>query len=558
MGKRRRRYLIVTVVFGAALALLAGCGSGSKSNATTDSDAQGVDGGMEDQSSGDLSGADTSQLDATTPDTLGADGSVDDSVGLDAATEDTLLGDGSLDDTSEPDGSLQDTQPQDTAASDTLGDDGALGDTAGLDTAGLDATSDDATSEDTTSEDGGDLLSDQELDTFVPPPPNNSCDGTPVDVSAGGSFLATFAGATNTQGIECSLNSKAADLIYTFTIDEKKDVKIALSHVDGSGLVAYSVRKQCDQPGSAVRCELGEPAGSTIHELEAGTYFIVVAAVLEVQQLTLEISFLAPTAPAVGDLCSNAIPISTDGQVQNNTLADKANDLVGGCALGYRDVVYTFTLQEAADVTVKLDAGGVGSVSLRSSCADVNTELRCASDQPTFLKVRNLAKGVYYVVVEGAQPQSFSLSVLAVPPVIPTVVSGNDNCQNAYVIPETGGVYTGDTTGLTPTYAASCGNSAASRDAAFRLDLTAKHRVVISTADSEYNTVLHVHKGLCTSGGDFACNDNANGNATSLLDLQLDPGTYFIIVDGFGASSNGVYFLEVLVDPDVLGQGAAS
>ena len=40
-----------------------------------------------------------------------------------------------------------------------------------------------------------------------------------------------------------------------------------------------------------------------------------------------------------------------------------------------------------------------------------------------------------------------------------------------------------------------------------------------------------------------------SSDLTSLVDTMLDPGTYYIIVDGFGSSSAGNYLLEVLVTP---------
>ena len=389
---------------------------------------------------------------------------------------------------------------------------------------------------------------------FGPPietPSNDTC-SAPLDVSGGATVMGTFAGATDTLDTACSPGVGANDLFYSFTLASESDVTITATHADGSTL-AYSVRDTCDEASTQRRCELGAPATGTIHQLAAGAYFVALKeSPPPGGDFTLEVSMSAPTPPAAGDTCANPIPIATNGVAVAGTLAGKENDLDVACGIHYHDAVYEFTLPSAADITVELDAGGLGNASMRGTCDDEATELRCTSGDPVFQRAYNVPPGTYSVVVEAGTPVGFNLSVLAEPPTVPTDVSGNDNCSGAFVVPEQGGLFRGDTTTLLPDYSTGpgCGSNAMSNDAAFELTLTSASRVVLSTIASAYDTVVHVHTAACVSGAEVFCNDDESASVdTSFLDVELPAGTHFIIVDGSGGSSVGEYFLDVVVDP---------
>ena len=381
---------------------------------------------------------------------------------------------------------------------------------------------------------------------------NDTC-GSPIDVSAGGRFDGTMVEVADDYDTVCSF-SGSPDLVYTFTTTEVRDVQISAQAPSGDRM-AYSVRTTCDSDASAVRCDYGDPAAGVLHQLPAGTYFIIVegAASRDVD-FTLDVQFLAPTPATAGDSCSNAIPLAL-GVETSGTLFGLENDHDVSCGFRYDDAVYSFELTEDADVTVEVDAGVLANASVRTTCTDgaLPSQIRCTSGNPVRQRIRNLAAGTYFVIVESATPGGFTIEVDATtPPTIPVDVTGNDNCGSAFVIPATGGLFHGDTTSLLPDYAGtSCGGGAGNNDAAFQLVLTERRRVVAATQGSLYDTVLHIQGATCrSSGGDIYCDDDAGEGLTSLIDRNLDPGTYHIIVDGFGGAGAGEYFLEVmLLDP---------
>lgn len=381
----------------------------------------------------------------------------------------------------------------------------------------------------------------------IDPAPNETC-SAPIDVSAGGRFMASTVEVADDVTTACALGS-APDLVYVFTTTTVQDVRISALSTTGESM-AVTVRTDCLSSASDMRCAYGSPAAGTLHQLPAGTYFIIVEGpTFRPVDFTLDVMFLPPTPPAAGDSCSNAISLTPDGTVVSGTFADKENDHAVSCGSRNNDAVYSFTLTSTSDVTIDLDVGGFANFSLRTTCDDSSTQLRCSTGNPVRERVRGLPAGTYYIIAESFRGTGFSISVDATPPTAVIPVTGNDNCASAYVLPASGGLFSGSTAAMLPDLTAACGGGAGSNDAVFALTLTARSRVITSTDGSSYDTVLHIHRGGCTSGGEIACDDDGGTGLTSRLDRMLDAGTYYIVVDGYGGASDGPYVLEVLVTP---------
>ncbi len=232
------------------------------------------------------------------------------------------------------------------------------------------------------------------------------------------------------------------------------------------------------------------------------------------------------------------------------SFAGAAADFQLPCEAGTSEVVYTFTLQEPADVTVDLSVEGVGSVALLDGCTTMPASelMRCIGGAAPRFRQRGLPAGTYYLVVEGTPGDDYQLTVdVASPPANPVGVVANDSCVSAHVLPENGGVFVGDTSshsnGLGTS--SSCGAGAAGPDVAFELNLSAQRRIVASTFASSYEAVLHIHGLACSSGQEIACSAGGEVDGNGRLDLVLDPGTYYFVVDGAGPSDVGPYVLDL-------------
>jgi len=395
----------------------------------------------------------------------------------------------------------------------------------------------------------GEIQVDVELSAPTPPPTNETC-SMPTDLGAGGTFMGSWADVRDDLTTSCGLGA-SPDLTYSFTTTAPHNVRVALASTTGE-TVSFSVRSACADGATELRCARGTPASAVLHELPAGTYYVIVEgpSYREVD-FQLDIELLPPAPPSAGDTCASAIALPL-GVRTLGTLADKEDDHDISCGYYYRDAVYSFDLTARSDVTVTVDGGGTYMyASIRTTCTDGATQLRCASGSPSRSRLRDLAPGRYYIIAESYRGTGFNITVEATPPTPVVAVTGNDNCATAWPIPATGALFTGNTTGMMNDYTTTlCGAGASAPDAAFRLDLAAEKHVVASTDGTSFDTVLHVHDTMCVSGMELYCDDDGGDGVTSLIDRILPAGTYFFVVDGFGTSASGAYTLEVLLsDP---------
>lgn len=85
------------------------------------------------------------------------------------------------------------------------------------------------------------------------------------------------------------------------------------------------------------------------------------------------------------------------------------------------------------------------------------------------------------------------------------------------------------------------GCRSAGREAVFRVRLTSRQQTRFTLEGSSFDTVLGV---IPVSGGGGYCNDDAVGDQ-SQLDVELDAGDYWVVVDGSSSSRRGNYRLSM-------------
>ena len=86
----------------------------------------------------------------------------------------------------------------------------------------------------------------------------------------------------------------------------------------------------------------------------------------------------------------------------------------------------------------------------------------------------------------------------------------------------------------------------ASPDRVFKIVMTAKARVRIAVEAPAWDPVLALRR-TCLDGGparvasatEVACNKGAGGAHHARVEAQLEPGTYYVVVDGHGAATTG-------------------
>lgn len=404
-------------------------------------------------------------------------------------------------------------------------------------------------------------------------PTNQSCDD-PIDVSEGGRFESDFVDVSDEHELPCAFTG-TEDLVYSFRLTRTQDVEISAISFTGQPM-SFAVRSQCDAPESTLRCLLDDPARGRLHELPAGTYYIIVESSPSREvDFSLDVAVLPPTPPPPGDSCGSPLELdyAPDGTATAvGTLADR-QDLVNvvcgcseeqgmtaGCGFFLSDAVYRVEVDEPTDLRLRIAGAEDAQMAydLRAICDQPGTQIACGNPSRIDARVRNVLPGEYFLIVESANARAFSLEVERLPRTEPRLVGTNDACANAAVVPPGGDVFLGDTSLEVDTYQTSgCGGGAKSKDAVYRVDLPQRARVIAST-EAGFDTVLYRYDGTvddvaaCVSGNDAACNDDDGlGGTNSLLDETLEAGRYFYVVDGFGEGADGRYVIEFLIgEPD--------
>ena len=113
-----------------------------------------------------------------------------------------------------------------------------------------------------------------------------------------------------------------------------------------------------------------------------------------------------------------------------------------------------------------------------------------------------------------------------------------------------GGRFTGTTSGSSSDHG-TCGGSQAP-EAVFKLVLTAKSDVFVTTHGTAFDTVIYMRSGNCC-GSEVACNDDADNRKTSVLASRgVGPGTYFIFVDGANGGASGDFTVDIYATPTTI------
>jgi hypothetical protein len=121
----------------------------------------------------------------------------------------------------------------------------------------------------------------------------------------------------------------------------------------------------------------------------------------------------------------------------------------------------------------------------------------------------------------------------------PTVAaaSGNDaNGTCAAPIPLAPGTVSGSTSHGGRENAGSCGSNESrelGRELVYELDVTQRERVTIEV-EARFDSVLYLRKDDCSEpNAEVDCNDDGPDRAHSRIDHVLEPGKYFVFVDGY-------------------------
>ncbi len=396
--------------------------------------------------------------------------------------------------------------------------------------------------------------------------------------------------ATNNNSTEpaCSPSARGGpDVVYSYTLAAQSTVAIVARPISGSTLhPVVSVRAPCEPPNTELACQAASAAAAVSVNLpgqQPGTYFITVdSADGTTGAFQLELDAVPTIA---NDTCASPVALTFSGSTATSTgdttWATNGNvtgDASPSCSDSARgtghDVLFSFTLAQAQDVTVSVTPTGASPtfqpvVSVRSTTctsAAAASERGCVSPLSATegrLTLVNQPSGTYFVWVDSAQDTSgpFQLEVVTGPATPPPA---NDSCAAPEVLTFTGGVaavtsstqqaandnYPGD---VSPTCNASAKQSG--RDVVYQFTLAQPQDVALEllpTAGSALIPTLYVRRANCTSqllSDEVVCLA-AVGGVHSLL-TALPAGTYFLFVDSSAGTSGGFTARVTLSAPTV-------
>lgn len=381
-------------------------------------------------------------------------------------------------------------------------------------------------------------------------------DGVPVSLSTAG-----FAGEAD-HGTTCGSNGSSSgwvDSVFSYTLTSARDVTLSVS-ATGSGDVALAVESTCGVRLSSVPgCVTGNPARRIIRNQQPGTYYVVVEhrnAGSGGRTLVASLTTAAPTLPGRADTCPG-IPLSPSTPAQADVAGLTAGSASLSCFTTSRaDAVFGFTAPGMGSDVLMNVSGPSGSrvgYSLQSPCGGAAVGGCTGPAASVWKRFQGLTPGQAYSLVAGTEAMSGDVTAryLVVPSATATAVSGNESCDTRRTIPVTGGIFRGNSSSARQVIAAPpCGGlgCAGGRAVYYQLALPSRRRVIASTLGSGFDTILSVNSGSSCPGRPVAngCNDD-NVGQSSQVDVTLDAGTYYLVVQGCGFGRGGDYTLDVAV-----------
>jgi hypothetical protein len=350
--------------------------------------------------------------------------------------------------------------------------------------------------------------------------------------------------------------------VYELDVVQRERVVIDLEAQFDAAL--YIRKADCSDDSAEVDCNddyNGENNHSRLEDtLEPGKYFVFVdGANRDAGRFKMTVSI--SDAVALSDGCRRAQPL-LGGAVVSASTATSIDTARAACGAGAEGADAPWRMVLAAPSRVRLIERSdefVPVLHVRRACLFEESELACGDGgpSPNEVVISQLFDAGSYTVFADARDLGakgvYSLGLDTVPRE-GTGVSG-DSCADAIplaVRPTSGAALTtvsvsGDTFPARDDVSGSCGGKGAP-DVVYRLDVDRRSHLSAQLASEDAPHVLVGWKGCGDRAREFGCGRT--------LDAVLEPGSYFLAVDGFEPDSFGRFELDVSTQ-DVSGQANA-
>ena len=381
--------------------------------------------------------------------------------------------------------------------------------------------------------------------------------GDPIALSCGTPYSGNTTGFLNNLGnYSCSSFDKIGpEVIHTITSPGNGTLTATLTRQSGEDL-EVGILSACNETSclDITTAGLGSTVTASISNAVAGQqYYIVVDGDETGDFGTYTLDITCPQSTTTGD-CTNPIALTCGTPFTGTTTDGLSNFDVYGCGVQQeegKEKIHTIVLTQASDITATLSGMTVDlDVHILSAC-DANS---CIARDDISASATGLAAGTYYVVVDGfgaapAVEGAYTLEVTCTPV---NGGGGSGTCGNPIAL-TCGTPFTGTTAdGVSNFDAYSCGaQQEEGKEKIHTIILTQASNITAAlsgmTADLDVQILSACDENTCLGRDDVSATVNA-----------LAAGTYYVVVDGFGAAgvNEGAYTLEVTCTP--VGGGGGS
>jgi len=373
--------------------------------------------------------------------------------------------------------------------------------------------------------------------------------GGATPLRPGVAVTGSTAGQPNYFTATCAGGAGSPDRVYALDVPSRSRMRLRMqSTYDG----ALHVRSDCANPSSELACNddhIDTRHSMVVATLDPGRYYVFADGYGSNEQGDFSMrADLAPVAggTAQGDRCAAPGTVAAGQDVELDTFG-AADDYQASCGgAGAPDVVYRLDVQERSRLRATVQQSEFPAVLyLQSTCGQQSSEVACTAigGQGQAMLDTNVQPGTYFLVVDGATQDAFGAARLEVQ--LENLQALEQACRSAPRI-RPGRTITGDTGTSSDRFQATCAGNAQSNDLVYRLQLTRRSRVVI-TSEQQYDGAIYIRRDCTDMTTEVACNDDEGDNRHSRVETTLDAGTYYVFVDGFANNSQGSFTMDVEV-----------
>ncbi len=372
------------------------------------------------------------------------------------------------------------------------------------------------------------------------------CRDAPV-LTAGQPVSGTTTGEINAFQGSCA--GQGTDRVYALDVASPSRVRVQLDSTHDGTLY---MRSECANPSSELACndDTGSVRRSVIATtVQPGRYYVFADGWSGSGDYTLraEVGPISGSS-APGDTCASATPYQA-GQPSRIDTIGFADDLAGSCGgQGAPDYVYRLDVRSRSRLQASFShqTEHAAVLYLQRTCGDPRSELACAAADGSGSIDQTLAPGTYFLVVDGADANSFGVTDVTI--ALSDIAALEQSCRDAPLI-RPGVQVHGDTTGATDRFQASCAGGARSPDLMYRLQIRRRSSVRIASEQTGWDGAIYLRRDCLDMNSELGCNDDAGDNRHSMIEATLEPGTYYVFVDGWASGNQGPFTLDVDARP---------